>query len=215
MKKIIAFSFFLFSVSSYASFVINDPNDLLYTIDTYVAPPSFEEGFKLDDRVRHQTTKCKYTQNQDGSFISECDPFIDTEKYVFEKHADYVVVREAGNQGSVTVTREKYDSSNGNYLRSYLKGFRLLPNSSTVEVEIEEVAFESTSLNGSTIQAIRALYTIEICREQDDVQECFLMPEEMLLGRGMPALGQVIEHIPNRLVPDKTPVSKLLEFSRL
>lgn len=217
MKKnlIFTFTFLFFSMSSHASFTINDPNNLLHSVDTYLAADSFDEAFKIDDSVMYETTRCTYTRNTDGRFSSECDPISESEEYVFAKNSDQVEIREQGSQGSLIITRQMYDSSNGNYLRSYLESMRNYQGWSTIGTDIEKISFESVSISGITVQAIRVFYTIEICQELDEALECFLMPEEMLLGRGLMALGQVIEHIPNRLVPDRTPIAKLIEFSRL
>lgn len=214
MKAILLF--LLTSSSCFASYIVNDPSNLLNTVDTYLNAQDFDQAFKLNDLVRFETRKCESTQNEDGSYSGSCEAPEVHEDYVSDKTPDLTIIKPVGGTDSVTITRQEHESINGNHLRFYLENIRSYTGLSSVEINLEKIEFESINISESTVQAVRVFYLVKLCKNDPQNQtECFITPEEMLLGRNLPALGQVIEHIPNRKVLGKSRIYKLLEVSRL
>lgn len=217
MKKLLL-SFFMLS-NAFAGFQINDPNGLLTTVDTYLNAYNFDTAFQVGDIVNYEHRECTYVKDEAGNHIANCSPIVGHKDKVLETYPDKVIILNHDHtdhsESKMTLTREAFEATNGNYLRFYLNSYATQSDLETVEVNIEQVSFENYPVQDSTIQAIRVFYTINMCQKISDTEEeCFILPEEMLLGRGIPVLAQQLEHIPNRLVIDRTYTSKIIDFTR-
>jgi len=80
---------------------------------------------------------------------------------------------------------------------------------------MEKIEFENFNISGKFVNGIRAYYTMVICETIDEGVECFELPQEMVLGRNLPAIAQVIEHIYLRTMQNRIVVSKLIDFERI
>lgn len=207
MKALILI-FVLYSTAVFSNVVIDDPNDLLTTVDNYIRPISFDSAYTLGDKAWYKNKECTFNRDENGNYSAECGPVIDTLEEVLEKNSLMV------NVGGKIITKDQYENINGNYLRYYLLDSFTNSEVNSVEAKIERINFETFTAQEKLIQAIRIFYTLNICKIFENENICFVLPQEMLLGRNLPAVAQLLEHVYIRTLPTKIPTSKLHDFQR-
>lgn len=217
MKKLFL-TFFMIS-NAFAGFRINDPNGLLTTVDTYLNAYSFDTAFQVGDIVNYEHRECTFIKDESGNHSANCFPAVIHKDKVLEKYPDRVVILNHDHtdhgESKMTLTRDAFEQANGNYLRIYLNTYSNQSDLENIEANIEKISFENYSVGDAVIQAIRVFYTINLCQKVSDTEdECFILPEEMLLGRNILVLAQLLEHVPNRLVSERTYTSKIIDFTR-
>lgn len=231
MKVILFFISVVLSRSVIAVVQVNDPSNLLNTVDTYINAPSFDVAFVVSDQSSRGDKDCTFTKINDFLYSHECSEERIYSRSVSETTSDYVVLNYSNQAENEKFTRADYAQINGNYLRQHIKQFDLLTNVKSITIDIEQVEFETVDLQGSTIQAIRTHFTSKICREvvsdlpptggaplppmEVNSEECFTQGQEILLGRNIPYVVQPLEHVPNRLTSEKVVSARAISFSRL
>lgn len=211
MKKLCAMFLFVFMNSSFAVVPeIKDPSGLLSTIDTYLGFKSFEEAFMIEDRVWYQEKNCRVERNHDGSYTSSCEEPSISEDAIVEKMSDEIRTIKGEK-----IARSNYEQAHGNFLKYYFNSYSSDTSLSSFVVDMEKIAFEDVMVSGKLVKGIRAFYKINFCKTVDSKEECYYLPQEMVLGRNIPMLGQLLELVYHRETPEKVKVTVLQDYSRL
>ena len=206
-----------------ALLTIRDPSGLLNSIDTYIGT-DFDSAFKLGDQTWHEKRKCQVHDNN-GQISASCEEPIVEEDQIIEKTTD-----SAASQNGMIITRNQFEKINGNFLRYTFDTYSNDTTLKTVDVEMEKITFENATVNGKVIKGIRAFYNLKLCKvdETNDTPPlpelpgqpgdanrlCFSLPQEMLLGRNMSMLGQMLEFVFHRKTPIRTDISVLKDYFR-
>lgn len=208
--KVLILSFFIsIPVSVFAAVSINDPSDLLGTIDNYINSYNFDSAFSVGDKAWYSDQDCTFIKDVAGNYSADCKPSVTTLQEVVLKTPIEVII------GNFIITKDQFNQIRGNFLRYYLENSFNALDINSASVQMEKIQFETVNVQGKMVQAIRAFYSINICRMIRGEELCFLLPQEMLLGRNIPAVAQMLEHIYVRIVPVNIPVSKIQDFQRL
>lgn len=199
----------IISHKAYSSqLTIKDPSGLLNSIDTYVGI-DFDSSFFIGDKVWYEEKSCRVNQENGEQYTAICEEPIVVDDEVIAKTTEGIRTL----KGNI-ITRVNFQNANGNYLRLYFDKYLSDTTLASVIVNMEKITFENFNANGKTIKGIRVFYKLNLCRKVGSDEECFLLPQEMLLGRNMPMLGQVLELIFHRETTIRTNISVLKDFIR-
>ena len=91
MAKLICIISFVVCLTnlSYGDVQINDPNNILNQVDTFLALSDFDQSFKVGDLARFAKKNCKFIQNSDGTVTADCEGSQIIEDAVIEKTDQY------------------------------------------------------------------------------------------------------------------------------
>jgi len=89
MKLVCLILFVLVSTNTFAGLTINDPGNLLGSVDTYINSYDFDSAFSLADKSWYEEKNCTFTRDDQGNYSANCETPYSYAEEIIEKTSSY------------------------------------------------------------------------------------------------------------------------------